>query len=417
MSEYSDRPQKSLPDDLEELRFLRKEVIKAIAWVAARYQWSQQKAKLELHAQTDREAAARYQIFLNDHLQNGIPPGPRLRQLTSYLSCEARATIERYYTTYASQLMHSNPQHFADTIAINPPPFDLQLGSDVQACDQPGDRTEATATPPQDAPSKVKREPLRLATKVCLQALLKSLNELLDRINDKIDPMLASGMQAQEGGQGQARAPVAPATTPAAQNMFRIEGNDWTARFEDKPFLLGRHVGFFYIASLLEHPNQEFSAMELRQAYNRFRKARGEIKSFYKESEDPLLEECLGSGVEDLGEVIDRIGYGNIRHKIEELGQDIDRATRSGDAAEVGRLKQQMQMLADLAHKSYQPDGKPRKLKKCTKADRDQVRNAIQRALDKIREKSPALYRHLNNSLTRGSICSYTPEKPTRWNQ
>jgi hypothetical protein len=212
--------------------------------------------------------------------------------------------------------------------------------------------------------------------------------------------------------------PAPEPTAPAEAYSFRYDRPDWSVKFENKRLLFHDEVGFFYIASLLDQPLEKFSSTELRGAYNRFQAGPGEIRSLYHDPQaDRELQVCLESAEPDeLEKVMDRVGYKAVCRKIEQLTAEIDDATRNKDMMEAARLSEEKQRLGDCLFKSFDQKGKPRRLRDKSKNDTDQVRNAINRALETIREKSKKLYRHLNNSLKRGYWCSYEPENPIKWN-
>jgi hypothetical protein len=229
---------------------------------------------------------------------------------------------------------------------------------------------------------------------------------LLERIAEAVAP----------AGKGEcSEQPLAGTTTPA-RNRFCFDGKDWRVRYGDEDFLLDDGPGPFYIASLLDHPTRTFTATELRQARTKFCKAPAALKSLYASEEDHILDACLESGADDLGEVLDAVGVDYIRDWLRRNNDEIEAARRAGNAVAVASLQNERAKVGDYLLKSRRPGGRPVTLGDKSKADRDQVCNAINRTLRKIEEKSPPLHRHLKNALKCGPVCSYEPENVVSWN-
>jgi hypothetical protein len=201
-------------------------------------------------------------------------------------------------------------------------------------------------------------------------------------------------------------------SVPASEgNIFRFSGDTWTMRYDGKLLALPKTPGLFYISFLLEQPGKSFHPAELRRAYHQFQDPAQRAADDYQ-----ALEAALDEGVADLGEVVDKVGIAASYRFLHVIDQDIKEAKRHGKEAEVNLLNVRKQRVEAYLHENYRPGGKLRKLFEQSKRDRDAVRNAIERALEKIRTNSVALHRHLHNSLKYGEIFCYEPESPIRWN-
>jgi hypothetical protein len=211
---------------------------------------------------------------------------------------------------------------------------------------------------------------------------------------------------------------VSPSSTKES-NVFRYDVGSWTVRFGGKWFALRATCGLYYISVLLEKPSKAFSPSELLAAYTRFSKSPDKGKIEQETDDDRVLESCLGSGASDLGEVLDKVGLAAIVKKRREIEKDLQVADHKHETLEKDRLLMQKKTLEDYVLKSLQPNGQSRKLRSKIKRDRDAVRNAMDRTLEKIRLVSPVLYRHLRNTLKIKGRPSYTyePEHPICWNQ
>jgi hypothetical protein len=218
----------------------------------------------------------------------------------------------------------------------------------------------------------------------------------------------------QAGGQ----VPQLVLTAPASEsNVFQFAGGSWNIRYGGQLIALCDTAGLYYLHFLLERPNREFSAGELRAAYTRRAKPGGGRHG--SRAIDRDLDADLSLGVTDLGDELDPEAVAEIQRALQEIDKDLENAARTGDDMETDRLNREKQELADYLSQSHRPGGGVRKFKDKSKRERDAVRNAIDRALEVIRAKAPPLYSHLNNAVKRKGrpLFSYEPEHPTSWNQ
>jgi hypothetical protein len=89
-----------------------------------------------------------------------------------------------------------------------------------------------------------------------------------------------------------------------------------------------------------------------------------------------------------------------------EAGQDVERARQTEQ--EIAKIDAYLRQATRLG-------GGARAFTDETEKARQTVSKAIGRSLKAIEASHPALGRHLRQSLTIGSSCSYTPDSPMEW--
>jgi hypothetical protein len=214
--------------------------------------------------------------------------------------------------------------------------------------------------------------------------------------------------------------PVAerPAAAPQpAENVFRKEGDDWMVCYQGVSLLLPDSPGAFYIARMLRLPSKKISASELWRAHAGY--AAGAGGGVCKRAGAADAGEggfsALGSG--DAGAVLGEEGKEDCEKECQRLQEELSRAQRNNDLAEIDRLSKDIRELDERVRRAKNPDGSDRNVDDSSEKARKAVSAAIQRTIEKIERKpnGAQLARHFLNSLRLGMSCSYTPETPTHW--
>jgi hypothetical protein len=202
------------------------------------------------------------------------------------------------------------------------------------------------------------------------------------------------------------------------ENSFRRDGECWAIQFEGESFPLTDSVGLFYIQYLLRekqrNPGQLVHATTLKLASMKFNRPSGTA-----EQSSAVAEICndhmSARPASDSGNVLDPTAWEGVQQQFHELNRELADAERENDPDEIARIKEEKQQLARSVSEAIGPDGQVRKLGNQEIKDSKAVGNAIRRALESIETRSPALFRHLANTIKSGVFCSYQPDRAVDW--
>jgi class 3 adenylate cyclase len=195
-------------------------------------------------------------------------------------------------------------------------------------------------------------------------------------------------------------APKAADRQASPQAVFRREGEFWTIAYAGKTFRLRDVKGLRYLAFLLGSPGKEIHVLELAQA---------------AEGLTPSRSRSSASKAEP---VLDAEAKEAYRSRLEELGEDLQKARDWGDPERVAGIEEEIDALTEeLAHAAGL-GGRDRELASPAERARVSVTKAIKAAIKTIERHNPELGAHLGTSVRTGRFCSYaTPgEEPPAWN-
>jgi hypothetical protein len=209
------------------------------------------------------------------------------------------------------------------------------------------------------------------------------------------------------------------------QNIFRPDGDDWTVRYEGGSLMaFPSSVGMFYIGYLVNHPARKFTVSELRTVRQQQQSGPSDATYGKMPNEDLEREGMSAQGADSAGPILNRHGLQKFRERLKELDQELEDAKANHDHAAQERLEAEKIELIKELQRAVSPspkggldtDKKLRQIAAGSKKDRDSVRNAINRDLEKIERKDLSLGRHLRNSLKLQDLFVYQPEPPVAWN-
>jgi hypothetical protein len=101
--------------------------------------------------------------------------------------------------------------------------------------------------------------------------------------------------------------------------------------------------------------------------------------------------------------------------RLKQLAEHLDAADARGDEMLAQQLTAERQaLLGELTRASGQ-GGRSRRFGDTGERARKTIGARIRDALRKLEHAHPDLAAHLRQSLRLGTICSYTPAQPTRW--
>ena len=186
-----------------------------------------------------------------------------------------------------------------------------------------------------------------------------------------------------------APAAAAPSTAPPDQ-VFRRDGPLWTLSFDGHTVHLPDLKGLHDLARLLAAPGEDFHCLELAGAAG-----------------------LPPQG--DAGPLLDERARADYRRRMQELGEEAERAETAGDTVRAEAAREELDTLTDAVAAAFGLGGRPRKAGDPAERARSTVTARIRSAVGKIEEAHPALGRHLRNSVRTGTFCSYRPERPRGW--
>ncbi len=134
--------------------------------------------------------------------------------------------------------------------------------------------------------------------------------------------------------------------------------------------------------------------------------------------EIPALDLAVPGGAPpqgDLGETIDQTARAAYKARLADLNAALDDADTIGDAERSARLQAERAAILAQLTTAYGLGGRPRRAGDPAERARTAVTARIRDAIRRIETVHPELGRHLSRSVRTGTMCSYDPEPPVRW--
>jgi hypothetical protein len=184
-----------------------------------------------------------------------------------------------------------------------------------------------------------------------------------------------------------------PGPPDAQPNRFRRDGELWTVTFAGASVNLKDAKGIRDLARLLAVPGREIHALDLATA----------------DAETPVARAASGD------ELLDDRARAEYRARISDLQEEIETAHASNDSARADRAEAELEAITSMLSSAYGLGGRKRTTADPAERARKAVTERIRDSLRRIRRAHPDLGRHLDNSINTGTFCSYTPDRPIRW--
>lgn len=174
-------------------------------------------------------------------------------------------------------------------------------------------------------------------------------------------------------------------------NELERDGEVWHLSYAGRSVILKHSKGLADLAVLLARPGTDVSVTELEGVPTELARSRG-------------------------GEALDRRAIEAYRGRLTELAEEIDDADAAHDIGRAERARVEHDLLVDELSASVGLHGRsraagPEPIERMRKAVSARIRDAIRR----IEAVHPQLGRHLANSVSTGTSCSYRPERTTVW--
>ena len=178
----------------------------------------------------------------------------------------------------------------------------------------------------------------------------------------------------------------------AVVNAFRLDGENYQICFNGKRFSLSNSVGLWYVREFLTHPSAMFDPVELESARTGVN-ARSSNSS--------------------TGESFDPEARRQYARQLAEIDEEIAEATSFNDIGRLEKLQNDRQGILDYVAKATRKGGKARVATDASKA-RKNIRQQVNRDLDRIRTFCPELAEHLRVAFLSDAMC-YQPDHDPRW--
>ena len=185
-----------------------------------------------------------------------------------------------------------------------------------------------------------------------------------------------------------ALAGLAPQPTTATRAALRLElerdGDVWVLR-ADTQFRLRDSRGMRILAQLIAHPGREFHVTDL------------------------LAPAGEAGRLEDAGDALDPQAIAAYKERLEDLRDAEAEAEAHNDPVRAARARAEIDAIAGELARGVGLGGRARKASSTAEKARVNVRQRLHDAMTRIAEHSPALAKHLRQSIKTGAFCSYDP--------
>ena len=200
------------------------------------------------------------------------------------------------------------------------------------------------------------------------------------------------------------------ATSPLSSlSTFRSEGEYWTVVFHGTTARLKDTRGMQHLASLLQRPHQEFSALVLAADAPDLEAQTLAATGLMSEHRDPTLANVHVSSFTDAGEMIDPRAKAEYRQRLKELEVELDEARQFNDVGRIEKLQDELAFLTQELVGAVGLRGRVRKAASPQERARVNVTRAIRTAISRIAEVNPALGQYLSQTIKTGTFCAYVP--------
>lgn len=287
------------------------------------------------------------------------------------------------------------PKHLAENRSHSTsPPVVLWYELLLKLAPEPGSFIEITPLDgplkPLDFPCTVLRQTIK--NDVC-EASVAALEHLFDKAGCRQE-------------QAETEQDIKPVKELQAENVFKKTGDSWTVRFQENTASIKDSRGMAYIACLLAKSDKPIAALTLANL-----KIDTKLMTQGKVVENDAVSNDSGKP-QDL---VDKDYLTECNQRLHEIEEELRKAEKNNDPAEKDRLERERGQIRDLLKPALNLSGKSRSFSDDVQKARVAVSMAIIRALKNINEHHSSLYRHLDNSIQRGTDFAYQPEKKISW--
>jgi hypothetical protein len=201
-------------------------------------------------------------------------------------------------------------------------------------------------------------------------------------------------------------------TPPAQTGILARNGEYWTVGFSGTRFSLRDVKGLSYIQRLLQHPGEEFHALDLLSGPG----ALANTESANPDNASLPVGVNIG-GPGDAGEMLDAKAKQDYRRRLLELREELEDLRERGDHERAAKVESEIDFLVQEIARAVGLGGRDRRAGSAAERARLSVTRAIKAALQKISEHHTSLGDVLGHSVRTGLFCCYVadPRVPISW--
>jgi len=193
--------------------------------------------------------------------------------------------------------------------------------------------------------------------------------------------------------------------TPAAQTgTFAQNGEFWTISYGGESFSLKEVKGLSYLQLLLQHPNEEFHALDLMRGPGMGTLTDGSAVAAVAPSNGLSI-----GGVGDAGEMLDAQAKREYRRRLGELRTELAELREHGDGVRGEAVEAELDFIERELVRAVGLGGRDRRAGSAAERARLNVTRAIRSALQKITERHAILGELLESSVKTGLFSVYAP--------
>jgi predicted ATPase len=196
---------------------------------------------------------------------------------------------------------------------------------------------------------------------------------------------------------------------------FACSGEVWTIGREGAYFSLRDTKGLSYIQRLLQHPGEEFYALDLLNGP-------GIAASSAADSDATLAQlrerpDVTVRGIGDAGEMLDEQAKLQYRRRLHELAEELEDLRERGARERAEAIASEIDSIERELARAVGRWNRNRRAGSAAERARLNVTRAIKSVLEKVAERDSALGELLDRTIRTGSCCSYIPDSlnPTNW--
>jgi tetratricopeptide (TPR) repeat protein/RecA/RadA recombinase len=196
---------------------------------------------------------------------------------------------------------------------------------------------------------------------------------------------------------------------------FACSGEYWTIGREGASFSLRDTKGLTYIQRLLQHPGEEFHALDLINGPGIAASSAvdsDEAVAQLRERQDVTVRE-----VGDAGEMLDEQAKLQYKRRLHELTEELEDLRERGAHARAEVVESEIDFIQREVARAVDRRGRNRRAGSTGERARLNVTRAIKSVIEKVAERDSALGKLLDRSIRTGLFCSYVPDSlnPTNW--
>jgi predicted ATPase len=215
----------------------------------------------------------------------------------------------------------------------------------------------------------------------------------------------------------------APSSPLAVQlGRFVQHGEDWTIGYGAETFPLRNVLGLTYIQRLLQHPGEQFHALDLLSGTTSSEFLEADASRLTRSRDDDNL---VVGRPGDTGPILDEQAKRDYRRRVSELNEELNELRERGNRNLLGErdyqrreeVESEIEALTRQLAQAVGMFGRDRRSGSAAERARLNVTRAIRSAIQKISERNAQLGQLLGTCIRTGSFCCYIPDPraPIEW--